>query len=87
MDKELFDFRYELLKAGFQYDVSDSKYLLETAKACAKTYGVAAGGGVALATATAGAVAVPGVGEVPGYVIGFLAGMVGGTLMLSLIHI
>ena len=84
MDDELFDFRYKLLQNGFSYEVSDVKYLLQAAKSCARTLGLASGASAGVALAGVGSVTIPGVGAVPGYVAGFLAGLVGGTAVCTI---
>jgi hypothetical protein len=61
----------------------------ETLKAvlahCSKV-GVAMGGFAAVGTATAGAITVPGIGSVPGWLVGFAAGWVSGTAMCTMAH-
>jgi len=41
---------------------------------------------VGLASAKVGAVAIPGVGAVPGWVAGMLAGFLSGTVMCTIAH-
>lgn len=84
MDNELHQFQYHLMRNGLNYDYDDVKYLFSVAKQCAKTFGVASGLTAGTMMAGAGSVTIPGVGAVPGYVAGFLAGMVGGTAICTL---
>jgi hypothetical protein len=73
------DFRRELLVLGIiRYDEHET--LWKIAKRCAGQAGVPMGGGLAVAAAGAGAVVIPGVGAIPGYLAGFLAGLAGGSM-------
>ena len=54
-------------------------------KHCSKV-GTALGAGAGVATAGAGSIIVPGVGAVPGWLVGFAAGFVSGTAMCTMAH-
>jgi len=73
------DFRKELMAIGI-VSFSDQETLLDIARRCAYTTGIPLGGTFGTVGAAAGMLAVPGVGEVPGWAVGFLAGLLTGTL-------
>jgi hypothetical protein len=75
-------FRQDLVKIGI-ISYRDQETLWSIAKRCARTSGVPMGAGLAVATASAGAVTIPGIGAVPGAVAGFLAGLASGTMMCT----
>lgn len=72
------EFQQKLLKTAGILSYDETETLYDIAKRCSRL-GVAMGAGVGYASAGAGAVVVPGVGAVPGYLVGFLAGMATGT--------
>lgn len=66
------------------YSPSQLRFLWNTAKQCYRTLGIPMGVATGLATAGAGSVAIPGVGAIPGWVAGFLAGAASGTVMCTI---
>lgn len=83
---DLHAFRRRLLDLGLSYRDDDLSYLWEVAKRCAKTSGASLGAAAGLMSAGAGAVAVPGVGAVPAWILGFLAGAATGTVTCTVVH-
>jgi hypothetical protein len=73
------DFRKELMAIGI-VSYSAQETLLDIAERCAYTTGIPLGGSFGALGAAAGMVTVPGVGEVPGWAVGFLVGLLAGTL-------
>ena len=75
-------FRQEILKLGvISHDAQDSAW--DIAQKCARQVGVPMGAGGAVIGLKAGTVTVPGVGTVSGALVGFLAGLAGGTMMCT----
>jgi hypothetical protein len=66
---------------------SDQDTLWSIARKCAATTGIPLGGGFAVLGAGAGAVTVPGVGSIPGYLAGFLAGLATGTATCTALNL
>lgn len=64
---------------------SEAKTMAAVLRHCSK-FGMTTGGGIAVATAGVGAVMVPGVGSVPGWLVGFASGFAGGTLVCTIAH-
>lgn len=82
--KEFADFRFEMLRNGVK-GVSDEDLVLlwRVAKDCSRTMGMQFAAGGAAAGAAAGSMTIPGIGAVPGWLVGAAAGWVGGTAVCT----
>lgn len=75
-----------LTQHGIMLSLSDQENFLDIAGRCFRHAGIRMGGGVGLMTSGAGAVMVPGVGAVPGWLLGFIAGAISGTGMCVMMN-
>lgn len=73
-------FAKEIAKYGY-FSTQEHATLLDVAKRCARISGLPMASAVGVVGAKAGSVTVPGVGAVPGWVAGVLAGLITGTGM------
>lgn len=73
------NFRRAMIQHGV-LSYREHETLFQIGMRCAKTTGIPLGGAGAVLGISAGSVAIPGIGSVPGAVAGFLAGMATGTM-------
>lgn len=83
VNQEFERFQEKLLRLGFDYRPDEIAYLFEVAKSCARLSGLPLGAAMGAATAGVGSVIVPGIGSVPGWLVGVMAGFFSGTIMCT----
>ncbi|MCB9397674.1 MAG: hypothetical protein H6510_07665 [Acidobacteria bacterium] len=75
-------FRHNLMQINpFLTDPNQQDYLFQVAKKCALIGGLPLGGAAAKMTMASGTILVPGVGALPGWFVGAMAGFLTGTAM------
>ncbi len=82
--KGFMEFRFDMLRNGVKISDADMYRLYEVAKNCSRTLGMKFAAGGAAAGTMAGSMTIPGVGAVPGYLVGAAAGWIGGTAVCTL---
>lgn len=86
MDEMTNDFSREMLQMGI-VSYKEQETLWDIGRKCARTIGVATAGAGFVYGSGAGAVAVPGVGAVPGAIVGLLGGLVAGTAACTAVNV
>jgi hypothetical protein len=75
-----------LASNSIMLSMDEQETLWDITQRCARHAGVPMGGATAVAMASVGSVAIPGVGAVPGWLLGFLVGAASGTTMCVIMN-